>query len=401
MNSIIQTHFSKSAFPVCLAPMVGLSHVALRMLLREYMPVGSETFWPTEMLNSRRLPFENLQTTAETLRDPSETYLVPQILGNEEKAIAASVLRLENEWGAAGIDINMGCPVQKALRHNYGVALMGDAKYAAEVVRMTVRNTGLPVSVKLRALASPGAVTSDMKLRSDATFQPGVECEDGQGPIQDNSFLMDFIGGLQSAGAAWITLHPRTAEQKRRGSADWSQILQIKKQINIPVVGNGDVQTSADVFQMLQDTGCDKVMVGRALAARPWLLWQVGESLGLPPPVVCGGGVVGLNALPRAALRAPRAPQTPEEEGQEYGRCLLRLIDLCEYYFVKVLGLPHEDLALRKLRFYVRMTSPWLDFGQSVIGVCHKSQSLQQMRDGVFQLFQNPICMYPKTELRQ
>jgi tRNA-dihydrouridine synthase len=161
------------------------------------------------------------------------------------------------------------------------------------------------------------------------------------------------------------------------------------------VVGNGDVQTCADVFQMLQDTGCDKVMVGRALAARPWLLWQVGEALGLPPPVVCARG------MDRAATKPPRAPQTPEEEGQEYGRCLLRLIDLCEYYFVKVLGLPHEDLALRKLRFYVRMTSPWLDFGQSVIGVSHKSQSLQQMRDEVIQLFQNPICMYPKTELRQ
>src|SRR4051794_21153033 len=107
-------------FPVCLAPMVGLSHLALRRLVRQYLPEGASTIWPTEMLNSRRLPLEAVGLTPETLRDPDETGLVPQILGNDETAIAQSVKRLR-EWGAEGIDINMGCPVQKALKHNYGV----------------------------------------------------------------------------------------------------------------------------------------------------------------------------------------------------------------------------------------------------------------------------------------
>ncbi|UXR65007.1 tRNA-dihydrouridine synthase family protein [Bdellovibrio bacteriovorus] len=143
----------KVNFPLCLAPMVGLTHVALREVMREYLPSDAYTIWPTEMLNSRRVPGENLETTPETMRSPDENGLVPQILGNEEGPIAESVKRLI-EWGAEAIDINMGCPVQKALKHNYGVALMGDPTYAAEVVRMTVKNSTVPVSVKLRAVGS-------------------------------------------------------------------------------------------------------------------------------------------------------------------------------------------------------------------------------------------------------
>src|SRR5437868_3816046 len=147
---------SEVNFPLCLAPMVGLSHVALRLAVREYMPVGAKTIRPTEMLNSHRLPNEDFKTTPETLRAAHETELVPQILGNEEGPIGDSVKKLIHEWGAEGIDINMGCPVQKALKHNYGVALMGDPDYAARIVEMTVKNSTVPVSVKLRAAPQPG-----------------------------------------------------------------------------------------------------------------------------------------------------------------------------------------------------------------------------------------------------
>src|SRR5690349_17024577 len=98
-------------FPVCLAPMVGLSHVALRLVVRSYLPAGSRTIWPSEMLNSRRLPKENLDQTPEAMKSPDEDGWVPQILGNEEVFISASVHKLI-AYGAVGIDINMGCPVQ-------------------------------------------------------------------------------------------------------------------------------------------------------------------------------------------------------------------------------------------------------------------------------------------------
>lgn len=344
-------------FPVCLAPMVGLTHVSLRRLIQDYMPKNASTHWPTEMLNSRKLPFENLNRTPETLRHSSETYLVPQILGNEERAIGLSVQRLINEWGADAIDINMGCPVQKALKHNYGVSLMGDVDYAAQVVEMTKRQSTVPVSVKLRAVGSTKA----------------------------NSELISFVGKLVDAGADWITLHPRTAEQKRRGQADWLQITALKRHISVPVIGNGDIQIADDVFQMLQETGCDKVMVGRALAARPWMMWQVGEKLGLQAP---------------AKFSGIRAPLDEFSEGAEYGKALLQLIDYCEEDFVIRAGCT-ESLALRKVFFYVKTTHVWLEFGHSLMASCSRAKTLNELREYVQHFFQASQRMLAKTELRQ
>lgn len=326
--------------------MVGMSHAPLRAVIREYLPKSAKTTWPTEMLNSRRIPKEELGSTAETGRNPVETFLVPQILGNEEGPIRDSVKKLV-DWGADAIDINMGCPVQKALRHNYGVALMGDAKYAAEVVDMTVRHSSVPVSVKLRA-----------------------------GLQSDFEYLKNFALGLESAGASWLCLHPRTAEQKRRGRADWSQIKKLKSELKIPLVGNGDIQTADDVLLMIKETGCDMVMSGRALAAKPWLFWQLGEKLGMQPQDT-----------------TRKVPQTREEEGSEYGRTLIRLIEEMEKAQWR------EDLLLRKFRYHVRMTSMWLAFGQEVISISTKSTTTIDLKRALREFFSNPQEMSERTQL--
>ena len=101
------------------------------------------------MLNTRRLPGQVFEESPFTIKSERDTTLVPQILGNQEKPISLSVKKLE-DYGVKGIDINMGCPVRKALKHNYGVSLMGDPEYARSVVDMTVRHSSVPVSVKLR-----------------------------------------------------------------------------------------------------------------------------------------------------------------------------------------------------------------------------------------------------------
>lgn len=336
-------------FPLCLAPMVGLSHVVLREILRDYLPNEANTIWPTEMLNSRRIPFEILGQTPETLKTARDNYIVPQILGNEEIPIEKSVQKLV-EWGAVGIDINMGCPVQKALKHNYGVALMGDPQYAADVVKMTVRHSSVPVSVKLRAVDK-----------------------------HDTTQLFHFVDLLVDSGASWICLHPRTAEQKRRGSADWSQIYQLKRHLNVPVIGNGDIQTVEDVFQMIEETNADMVMSGRALAARPWMFWQVSERLNLTCPV---------------AMTGRSAPKGPIEEAQEYGRMLRRFIQLSRYYF-------GENLALRKTRFFVRTTCCWIDFGQNLYSLVTKLHNTFEIEEALLQFFQQEIRMFERTELRQ
>ena len=336
--------------PVGMAPMVGLSHVALRTVVRSYLPANARTIWPTEMLSSWRLPKERLGATAETLRNPDETELVPQILGNEEEPIKESVRRLK-EWGAEGIDINMGCPVQKALKHNYGVALMGDAGYAAEVVRMTVRNSqGLPVSVKLRA-----------------------------GLQNDLDYLLKFVQGLEGAGADWITLHPRLGAMKRRGSADWAQIRHVRERTGLAVIGNGDVQCADDVFHLNEISGCDSIMVGRALAARPWMLWQVGERLGFKSP-------------PGKENR--RAPTTPHEEGREFGAATHAFIDALERHFT-------FEQASRRFKFHLRMTAGWLEFGHHLFARTSAARDFQDLRARVDEFFAVGQKMVARTALRE
>jgi len=340
----------KVNIPITLAPMVGISHVAVRLMLREYLPEGAVTLWPTEMLNSRKVPKQDLTENPLSLRGESESELWPQILGNEEAPIKESVACLK-EWGAESIDINMGCPVNKALRHNYGVSLMGDINYAREVVAMTVKHTDLPVSVKIRA-----------------GFQ------------KDQDFLKSFVLALQEGGASWLTLHPRLASEKRRGRADWTQIKFIKEILDIPVIGNGDVQNQTDVFDMLDQTDCDMVMVGRGLTARPWLLWQVGAKLGFAPPV---------------GRLAEDLPLTPEAEAKEYGRSLLTLLKYTKQFY-------EERLGMVRLKFYVKTSNVWLNFGHSLFTKTRICKTYDDFENTVTDFFTSgSLAMTQKTDLRE
>lgn len=354
--------FDQNAFPVCLAPMVGLTHAVLRLIVQDYMPEGSQTIWPTEMLNSRRIPNEILGKTSETFVLPNEINLVPQLLGNQSQEITESIVKLNKYWNLSGIDINMGCPVQKALKHNYGVSLMGDMDYAAQVVKYAVEaadslEKNIPISVKLRA------VGSDKSLDE----------------------LCVFIDKLAKAGASWITLHPRTAEQKRRGSADWNQITYLKSRSSIPIIGNGDIQTADDVFTMLSETGADKVMSGRALTVRPWMMWQVGERLGLKAPV---------------GRENEKAPQTPEQEGAEYGRMLLKFIHLADQHFIQEIK-QSENLILRKIQFFVKTNHVWMQFGNELTSVVNRSKTVTELKENVSKFFEMEQAMFQRTELRQ
>lgn len=333
--------------PLTLAPMVGLSHVVLREIVHSYLPAGAKTLWPTEMLSSRRLMVQRPGSTPETLTHEREELLVPQILANEERFIIAAMEKLE-KWGVSGVDINMGCPVRKALRHNYGVALMGDPEYACEVVRIACKSTKLPVSVKFRA-----------------------------GEQNDREVLMRFAGGIEQAGASWVTLHPRTAQQKRKGNADWTQIKMLKQNLSIPVIGNGDIQVVEDVLRMLDETDCDLVMVGRALTVRPWMLWQLGEKLGFPPPVG----------------RSGFAPNDTESEAYEYGKVVLEFTRLSFKYF-------DQSAALKRLRFFIRVSHPWLNFGHQLVKIVHKNDQQEFLQEELSNFFSKPGLILSKhTEL--
>ena len=335
-------------FPILVAPMVGISHVAFRALVRSYLPAGCSTLLFTEMLSSRRLPSERVGATPLTyVMEGGERDLVPQLLANEERFIQESARKLEAIL-PAGIDINMGCPVKKALAHNWGVALMGDIGYAAGVVGMAKRHVGLPVSVKMRS-----------------------------GLSENLPYLLEFVQAMEESGADWLTLHPRIQPQGRRGRAAWEAIARARDAVGIPVVGNGDVQTAEDVLAMRSATGCDAVMVARAATARPWIFWQLGEALGFPPPV---------------GREGESAPRSPEEEGREYGRALLFFLDRIERWFT-------VEEGLRRLRFFVAWGHRWLPFGHHLWAQMTKSRDLVEARVAIERFFQHPHALLARTSL--
>ena len=333
-------------FPCFLAPMVGLSHTALRQTVAAYLPQGRSTLLFTEMLSSRRLPTERIGDRPETAFAEHET-LVPQLLANEERFIAASLRKLERMRPAA-VDINMGCPVSKALKHNWGVALMGDPRYAEEVVRLTVKHSPWPVSVKLRT-----------------------------GLSDDPEYLLEFARMLESAGAAWLTIHPRIAAQGRRGNPRWEYIARVRDAVQIPVVGNGDVQTAADALSLLRETGCDGVMIGRASVARPWIHWQIADALGLPAP---------------AGREHDVAPGDGYAEGAEYAIALRHFIDVSERTFA-----PAD--AIKRLKFFVHWGGRWLDFGHELWRRMTNVRELDEARAVTDEFFAAPQRMAARTTL--
>lgn len=315
-----------------LAPMVGLSHFVVRKALQEYLPPRTRVLWPTEMLSSKRIPYQKAQQSIETNFSDVDAGLCPQLLGNEEPFIRDSIKKLE-DWGARAVDINMGCPVDRALRHNYGVALMGDLDYAARVCEYATRHARVPVSVKLRS-----------------------------GFGHDPEFLTRFVRALQNAGAAWVTLHPRSAEQRRRGEADWQQIRQLKTELNIALIGNGDVQNPQSLRDKKSASGADRIMIGRALLAKPWLL-------------------------------DPLAAPDDWQAGALYGKFLARVLELSREHYP-------EDQGLRRYRFLVYHGSVWLEFGHTFYAQCTKAKSYAELETVREKFFAQPQRMHRESSGR-
>jgi tRNA-dihydrouridine synthase len=328
--------------------MVGISHLAFRELIKSYTPKNINALRFTEMLSTRRIPNEKLETTNELRSAINESYFIPQLLGNEEKFIAPSIEKLieKNPWG---FDINMGCPVSHTLKHNWGVRLMGDKNYAADVVRMTKKHSPIPVSVKIRG-----------GISKEESFE----------------YLYSFASAIENAGADFLTIHARTKEQKHSGEANWDLVSQVRNKLSVPVVANGDIQTAQDALTLLTEFCVDGAMIARAATARPWILWQISELLGNK---VTPLGYEGLNA-----------PQTPLEEGAEYAKACLKLISIfCDYF-------TDEEYILEKFRFFAVTGARWFQFGHYFWRLSMKSKSVKELRENVFEFSQN--CENPMNQ---
>jgi tRNA-dihydrouridine synthase B len=340
-------------FPFFVAPMVGLSHVGLRELVRYYTPTRLRPLLFTEMLSTRRLPSESMQTTAQARVAPGDRGLViPQILGNDERYIAPSLAKLQ-ELDPWGIDINMGCPVTHTLKHNWGFRLVGQPEYAAGVVAVTKKHSKVPVSVKLRGDTGVLAL-ADLEQQSHGSLFPESAAD----------LLAGFVRRLADAGADWVTIHPRPGRVKHRGAADWALVAAVRHRVGIPVVANGDIQTAQDALHVVSELGCDGAMFARAICARPWLLWQTARALGVVDH-------------PELVKHRSEPPTIGVDEGQEYMHAVQRLISVLVSF-----GFEDSDVVDR-VRFFCATGSRWYQFGHDFWRVTTKAKSVAALRDAV------------------
>ena len=255
--------------PVVLAPMAGITNVAFRRLCRQFTrrQHGAALF-VCEMITSRALVERHPTTLHMITFDAGEHPRSLQLYGVDPATVRTAVEMIRDEDLADHLDLNFGCPVPKVTRRGGGAALPYKRALFGEIVTAAVRAAGpIPVTVK---------------------FRIGIDDE--------HTTFLDAGRIAEDAGVAAVALHGRTAAQRYSGRADWDAIAALKQAVtSIPVLGNGDIFAAADAVRMVEDTGCDGVVVGRGCLGRPWLFGELQAAFqgGSPAPPPDLGQVAG------------------------------------------------------------------------------------------------------------
>jgi nifR3 family TIM-barrel protein len=241
--------------PVVLAPMAGVCNAAFRLTVKEF---GAGLVC-AEMVSDKGIVHQNEKTLNMLYIDEGEKPLSLQIFGGERESLVEAAKFVDQNTNADIIDINMGCPVPKITKSDAGAKWLLDPDKIYEMVSAVVEAVEKPVTVKMR-----------------------------MGWDEEHIYAVQNAHAVQCAGGKAISLHGRTRVQMYEGKANWDIIREVKQSVDIPIIGNGDVQTPQDAKRMLEVTGCDGVMIGRAALGNPWMIYrtvkylETGELMGEP-----------------------------------------------------------------------------------------------------------------------
>ncbi|MED1471906.1 tRNA dihydrouridine synthase DusB [Bacillus salipaludis] len=270
---------------VVLAPMAGVCNSAFRLTVKEF---GAGLVC-AEMVSDKGINFRNEKTMNMLYIDEREKPLSLQIFGGEKESLVEAAQFVDKNTNADIIDINMGCPVPKITKCDAGAKWLLDHNKIYEMVAAVVDAVEKPVTVKMR-----------------------------MGWDEEHIYAVQNAQAVERAGGKAVSLHGRTRVQMYEGKANWDIIREVKQSITIPLIGNGDVQTPQDAKKMLEETGCDGVMIGRAALGNPWMIYRTVQFL---------------------------------ETGKLLGEPSVReKIDVCILHLDRLIALKNENIAVREMR---------------------------------------------------
>lgn len=270
---------------VVLAPMAGICNSAFRLTVKEF---GAGLVC-AEMISGKGIVYKNAKTMNLLYIDEREKPLSLQIFGGEKETLVEAAKFVDQNTNADIIDINMGCPVNKIIRCEAGARWLLEPEKIYDMVSAVVDAVNKPVTVKMRI-----------------------------GWDDEHIFAVENAQAVERAGGAAVAMHGRTRVQMYEGHANWDIIREVKQSLNIPLIGNGDIETPQDAKRMLDETGVDGVMIGRAALGNPWMIYQTVKYL---------------------------------ETGELTGEPTVReKMDVCKLHLDRLIALKGENIAVREMR---------------------------------------------------
>jgi len=315
--------------PLVLAPMAGITDFPFRLICKE---LGAGLVF-SEMVSVEALIREHRRTKGMLHTNPAERPVVFQIFGSKPRSMAEAV-RIISQGGVDCIDVNMGCPVPKILKSGAGAALLRDIGLAKEIMTAVVGASKVPVSVKIR-------------LGWDA-----------------NSLVAPDLARIaESVGVSALIVHGRTKAQGFSGHADWNAIARVKAAVNIPVIGNGDVRTALDAKKLLDETGCDGVMIGRAAQGYPWIFREAKQY-----------------------LKTGALPDPPSHEERH---------TLMRRHFDDMIRLVGESAAIREMRKHLCWYTKGLHGGADFREKVNRRERADEVKKEISDFFSRTACAIP------